>query len=97
MASEEVVDQAATTAVTATASTAAQVDERAELKLVDWEALEFSGSTMILRVLWEDASVISAIEGEPDKLFITLRLDEFKTKSGAFVPKNSLISLNCPA
>lgn len=91
-------EDGATTEVSVVEGTSvAEVDERAEFQLVDWEALEFEGKTMILRVLWEDASIISAIEGETDKLFITLRLDEFKTAGGEYIPRDSQFSMNCPA
>jgi len=68
-----------------------------EFRLVDWEAQQVSGDTLVLQLLFASPEKISAVEGQTDTLHVTLNLEDFTTEEGKFIPRNSLIKRNLPA
>jgi len=67
------------------------------LDIVKWEALSVKERILTFRLLFEDASKISAEEGRVDTLCVTLDLAAFKTTDGKYIPDGSQIKRNLPA
>ena len=71
-------------------------EDYAAYSIVDWRAHSHSARSIEVRLLFDDPSLISAVEGATDTLFATLYLEEYKDAAGSYVPRGSHLRRNLP-